>query len=106
MAPTLYARYGRYAPYALAAVALLALGVALVARVAPASAARLRGPLDPGVRVADRGTGRSKCLDCEAEGVPTNKCLTCAQPSFRYLTETIAADRGADWACRGCRGAP
>ena len=69
------------------------------------------GPLDPGVRVRDTGTSKSKCLDCEGQaGLDGSKpkCLTCTQPSFRYLTETIIAEKGAEanGACLSCRGAP
>ena len=69
----------------------------------------IAGPLSPGVSVRDMGSSRSKCIDCESQaGVDGGKprCLTCTQPSFRYLTETIIAEQGADRACRGCSGAP
>jgi hypothetical protein len=69
------------------------------------------GPLDPGVRVRDMGSGRSKCYSCEDQsGLDGSKpkCLTCTQPSFKYLTETIIAEQGAaaNGACHACRGAP
>lgn len=67
------------------------------------------GPLSPGVSVRDTGSVRSKCTTCEDQaGVQggVGKCLTCQQPSFKYLTETIIAEQGADRACLGCRGAP
>ena len=64
------------------------------------------GPLDPGVYVADHGTEKQKCYSCEAEGGGVQKCLTCGEPRFKYLTETIAIEAGATRACRGCRGAP
>ena len=69
----------------------------------------LVGPLSPGVTVRDMGSSRSKCMTCEEQaGAQGGKarCLTCTQPSFRYLTETIIAEQGADRACRGCVGNP
>lgn len=69
------------------------------------------GPLDPGVHVRDMGSGRSKCTTCEDQaGVQggVGKCLDCQGPSFRYLTETIIAEKGAEanGACLTCRGGP
>jgi hypothetical protein len=69
------------------------------------------GPLDPGVHVRDMGTAKSKCFNCEDQaGLDGSKpkCLTCTQPSFKYLTETIIAEKGAEanGACLSCRGAP
>jgi len=68
-----------------------------------------RGPLDPGVAVRDCGSNRAACFSCEEQAGlagSSPKCLTCTQPRFRYLTETIQAEMGAQRACRGCRGAP
>jgi hypothetical protein len=71
----------------------------------------IAGPLHPGVSVRDMGSSRSKCIDCESQaGVDGGKpkCITCTQPSFKYLTETIIAEQGAaaNGACLSCRGAP
>jgi hypothetical protein len=69
----------------------------------------IAGPLHPGVSVRDMGSNKSKCFECESQaGVDGGKpkCITCTQPSFKYLTETIIAEQGADRSCRGCRGAP
>jgi hypothetical protein len=69
----------------------------------------LAGPLSPGVAVRDTGSGRSKCVSCEDQaGVQggVGRCLDCQGPSFKYLTETIIAEQGADRACRGCSGGP
>lgn len=69
----------------------------------------IAGPLHPGVSVRDMGSSRSKCVSCEQQaGVDGGKpkCITCTQPSFKYLTETIIAEQGADRACRGCAGGP
>lgn len=95
-------------------VVAVTVAVAFVAAcVAFAAAYRARAPRRQGVPVPvrDRGSGRSKCYSCEADaGVQgtVTKCLDCQGPSFRYLTETIIAERGAaeNGACLGCRGAP
>ena len=97
------------------AVALVVAVVAVIAVVAAYRAYSSGQGLARGARYARRardvGSGRSKCYSCEADaGVQgtVTKCLDCQGPSFRYLSETIIAERGAaeNGACLGCRGAP
>lgn len=92
----------------LAAIATFLL-MLLWSRTGRAAPQHMHGPLDPGVAVRDRGSAKSKCFSCEGQAGSeggTGKCLTCQQEPFKYLTETIVAEMGADRACRGCRAAP